>query len=86
MITFPQTVFVIDFCQFKYLFQKTFYVTINPRRLTIITFNFFVWNIISKNISNVSLRCLTFPFTERFSKALLQLKLDIADLIFSTFA
>ena len=28
--------------------------------------------------SNVSLRCLTLPSTERFSKALLQLKSDIA--------
>ena len=41
MITFPQAVFVIDFCQFRSLFQRTFHVIINPRRLTIITFDFF---------------------------------------------
>ena len=41
---------VIDFCQFRYWLQRTFYAIINPRRLAIIIFNVFIWNIIWKNI------------------------------------
>ena len=46
MITFPQTAFVIGFGQFRSLFQVTFDVIIDSRRLKIVTFSFFIWNVI----------------------------------------
>ena len=80
------TVFVKYFCQFRSFFQGFFNITSHSWRLMVVTLNFVIGDVISINFSYVSLSSSTFLTTERFSKALVQLKLDIALFIFSIFA